>query len=78
MTKVYKGSSDKHITFANLMKNDFFQIRISDDEKKELTEAAEFIDVPAAQIVREGMRQRVAEIKRKRVREERKDATSVA
>lgn len=60
------------------MKNDFFQIRISDDEKKELTEAAEFIDVPAAQIVREGMRQRVAEIKRKRVREERKDATSVA
>ena len=54
------------------MKNDFFQIRISDDEKKELTEAAEFIDVPAAQIVREGMLRRVAEIKRKRSREKQK------
>lgn len=72
MTGAYKGSSDKRTTIFQPMKNDFFQIRISDDEKRELTEAAEFIDVPAAQIVREGMRRRVAEIKRKRVREERK------
>jgi hypothetical protein len=53
------------------MKNDYFQIRISEEEKRELSEAAEFIDVPAAQIVREGLRKRLAEIKRKRDRAER-------
>jgi hypothetical protein len=60
------------------MKNDFFQIRISEDEKRELFEAAEFIDVPVAQIVREGWRRRVAEIKRKRERMEQKTAPSAA
>jgi hypothetical protein len=51
------------------MKDNFFQIRISEEEKRELSEAAEFIDVPAAQIVREGLRKRIAEIKRKKARD---------
>lgn len=61
------------------MKNNYFQIRISEEEKQELSEAAEFIDVPAAQIVREGLRKRLAEIKRKRDRDIRRaEAVSVA
>lgn len=45
------------------MKNDKMQIRISEAEKEELNELAERLDVPASQIVRDGIRARIAELK---------------
>lgn len=53
------------LSLLSAMKNDYFQIRISEEEKRELSEAAELADIPAAQIVREATRRKVREIKRR-------------
>ena len=47
------------------MKSDYFQIRISEDEKREIVEAARLEDIPAAQLVRACLKKRAAQIKRK-------------
>lgn len=45
------------------MKSKYIQIRISEEDKRELAEISERLDVPASQIVREGVRQKIDDLK---------------
>jgi hypothetical protein len=44
------------------MKNEYIQVRVSEEEKRALANAAERLDVPASQIVRESLREKLAQI----------------
>ena len=48
----------------NIMKNDNIFVRISEQEKLELAEISEIIDVPLSQITREAIREKIAELKK--------------
>lgn len=41
------------------MKNDYIQVRISEEEKAELSEMSAELDKPISQIVREGFREKL-------------------
>jgi predicted transcriptional regulator len=42
------------------MKNEYIQVRVTEDDKRALAELAERLDVPASQIVRESVREKIA------------------
>lgn len=46
------------------MKNEQIIVRISENEKAELNQISEQIDVPFSQITREAIREKIAELKR--------------
>ncbi len=46
------------------MKNDQIFVRMSEEEKSELTQISEQIDVPFSQITREAIREKISALKR--------------
>lgn len=52
-----------------IMKTEWIQVRVSEEEKKALSELSEKLDVPASQIVRESVREKIAEAEADKERE---------
>jgi antitoxin component of RelBE/YafQ-DinJ toxin-antitoxin module len=46
------------------MKDEMLKIRVPANDKQEICQVAEALDVPVSQIVRDGIRNRIAELKR--------------
>ena len=49
------------------MKTEWLQVRVSEDDKKALAELSEKLDIPASQIVRESVREKIEEEKEKEI-----------
>lgn len=46
------------------MKNEAIKVRLEEKDKEELVEVSTTLDIPSSQIVREAVREKIAELKR--------------